>query len=152
MVASRDDGGLAVNVQAFWVLGDRYTFLHSGESISVLEIESALQHGPPPHVHHNEDETIYVLDGEMKVHKGDQVQTLAKGELIFLPRGIPHWYQVLSPVSRHLVTISPGGFKSLFREIGTPVNDSASDPADRDSTIRRLMELAPRYDLELISR
>jgi quercetin dioxygenase-like cupin family protein len=136
-------------VEAFWVLGDRYTFLHSGESISVLEIESAIQHGPPPHVHHDEDETLYVIDGEIKVRKGDAEQTLGKGEFMFLPRGIPHSYQVVSLVARHLVTISPGGFESLFREIGTPVRDSTSDPADRDSTIRRLIGLAPRYKLEL---
>jgi quercetin dioxygenase-like cupin family protein len=134
---------------AFWVLGDRCTFLHSGESISVLEIESAIPHGPPPHVHHNEDETLYVIDGEIKVWKGDEEQTLGKGEFIFLPRGTPHWYQVVSRMARHLVTISPGGFESLFREIGTPVKDSTSDPADRDSTIQRLMELAPTYKLEL---
>lgn len=137
------------DVQAFWVLGDRYTFLHSGESISVLEIESAIQHGPPPHVHHNEDETFYVIDGEISVWKGDEEQTLAKGGFIFLPRGTPHWYRVVSPMARHLVMISPGGFESLFREIGTPVKDSTSDPADRDRTIRRLMELAPKYKLEL---
>ena len=137
------------HAQAYWVLGDRYTFLHSGESISVLEIESAIQHGPPPHIHHNEDETLYVIDGEMKVWKGDEEQILRKGEFIFLPRGIPHWYNVVSPTARHLVMITPGGFESLFREIGTPVKDSAADPADRDSTIRRLIDIAPRYKLEL---
>jgi hypothetical protein len=52
-------------------------------------------------------------------------------------------------MARHLTMISPGGFESLFREIGTPVKDSKSDPADRDSTIRRLMELAPRYEPEV---
>ena len=135
------------DVQAFWVLGDRYNFLHSGESISVLEIESAIQHGPPPHVHHNEDESIYVTDGQITVWKGDEERTLSKGDFIFLPRGTPHWYKVVSPTARHLVTISPGGFESLFREIGNPVKDSTSDPADRDSAIRRLMELAPRYKL-----
>jgi quercetin dioxygenase-like cupin family protein len=140
------------DIQAFWVLGDRYTFLHSGRSISVLEIESAIEHGSPPHLHRNEDETLYVIDGEIKVWKGDEEQTLGRGEFIFLPRGTPHWYQVVSPMARHLVTISPGGFESLFREIGTPpVKDSTSDPADRDSTIWRLMELASRYKLELKS-
>ena len=137
------------DVQAFWVLGDRYTFLYSGESISVLEIESGIQHGPPPHVHHNEDETLYVTDGEIKVWKGNDEQILGKGDLIFLPRGTPHWYQVVSPAARHLVMISPGGFESLFREIGTPLNGRTADPTDRDSTIRRLIELAPRYKLEL---
>jgi uncharacterized cupin superfamily protein len=92
---------------------------------------------------------VVLVDGEIKVWKGDEEQTLGKGEFIFLPRGTPHWYRVVSRMARHLVTISPGGFESLFREIGTPVKDSISDPADRDSTIRRLMELAPRYKLEL---
>jgi hypothetical protein len=40
-------------------------------------------------------------------------------------------------MARHLVTISPGGFESMFCEIGIPVKDSTSDPADRDSTIPR---------------
>jgi len=85
----------------------------------------------------------------MKVWKGDKELTLGKEDFIFLPRGTPHWYKVLSPMARHLTMITPGGFESLFREIGIPVKDSTSDPADRDSTIRRLMELAPKYKLEV---
>jgi mannose-6-phosphate isomerase-like protein (cupin superfamily) len=68
LITSQEYGVPAMNdAQAFWILGDRYVFLHSGKSISLLEIESTIQHGPPPHVHHNEDETLYVIDGEIKV-------------------------------------------------------------------------------------
>jgi len=51
--------------KSLWVLGDLYTFKVVGEetggAIAVLEVQVQPQNGPPPHIHHREDETFYVL-------------------------------------------------------------------------------------------
>lgn len=74
--------------------------------------------GVPPHVHRNEDETFHVLEGELTVWVGGHTKTLRSGDTLFAPRGIPHSPRNTSsqPV-RLLVTITPAGFESFFREV-----------------------------------
>jgi quercetin dioxygenase-like cupin family protein len=54
--------------RVFSVVGDRYHFLVTGEesggAFAMMEFLVPPQHGPPPHVHHREDEVFYVLEGE----------------------------------------------------------------------------------------
>ncbi len=41
----------------------------------------------PPHIHHNEDEALYGLEGEVAVRVGDQVHAVGPGTYVFMPRG-----------------------------------------------------------------
>jgi mannose-6-phosphate isomerase-like protein (cupin superfamily) len=49
---------------------------------------------PPLHVHHQEDETFYVLEGELTLFVEDEQVTLSRGQAVLAPRGIPHVYRV----------------------------------------------------------
>ena len=42
------------------------------------------------HIHPNCEEVVYVLDGEVEHTLGDQRTTLRAGDLIIVPRGVPH--------------------------------------------------------------
>jgi quercetin dioxygenase-like cupin family protein len=53
--------------------------------------------GPPPHLHHREDEAFYVLEGQMTVTCGEQTWTATPGSFVLLPRGIPHAFTVAAP-------------------------------------------------------
>lgn len=44
----------------------------------------------PLHVHRNEDELWYVLEGEHIVQIGDDEFSAGPGEMVFAPRGVPH--------------------------------------------------------------
>jgi quercetin dioxygenase-like cupin family protein len=77
--------------------------------------------GTPVHVHHNEDETFYVLEGELTFLVGDERIDVTAGDFLFAPRDIPHAYVVRSERSRLLSTISPAGIEQLFVSLGTPV-------------------------------
>jgi len=46
--------------------------------------------GPPLHVHHREDETIYVLEGRIRFRQGDEDFVAGPGTLVWGPRGVPH--------------------------------------------------------------
>ena len=52
---------------SFWVLGDLYTFKVTGKqtngAFTVVDQVIQPQSGPPPHIHHREDEAFYVLAG-----------------------------------------------------------------------------------------
>jgi mannose-6-phosphate isomerase-like protein (cupin superfamily) len=80
---------------------------------------------PPPmvdtplHVHSNEDELFFVLEGEHVYQVGDEEFRLGPGGLVFAPRGIPHAQRRVVPgEGRQLVLVSPGGLEGFFRELG----------------------------------
>lgn len=89
---------------------------------------------PPFHTHRHEDETFYLIEGSLKVFRGDEELVLRPGESGFLPRGVPHTFKVLSPTARWLVYVTPGGFEEFFRGVGRPTEEMAleTNPAPPD--------------------
>ena len=96
----------------------------TGNAFSQFEVDDPCGSGPPLHVHHNEDEAFYILEGEVTMFVGDERIDLAAGDHCFGPRGIPHAYLVRSERARMLVTISPSGSEQLFVSLGVPVTNS----------------------------
>ena len=101
----------------------------SGNAFSQFVVDDPRGSGPPLHVHHNEDETFYVLEGQVTMFVGDERIDLEAGDYLFGARGIPHAYLVRSERARMLVTISPSGSEQLFVSLGVPVT-SAEPPTD----------------------
>src|SRR5881396_1729803 len=100
-----------------------------GNAFSQIEVNDPRGGGTPLHVHHNEDETFYVLEGELTFLVGDERIDVAAGDFLFAPRDIPHAYVVRSERARMLVTASPGGVEQVFVSLGVPVTGS-EPPAD----------------------
>ncbi len=48
----------------------------------------------PRHVHHEEDQAWYVLDGEATFHCGGEQLTAGAGARVFLPKGVGHAFRV----------------------------------------------------------
>ena len=72
----------------------------------------------PLHVHEHEDEYSYVLEGEVGVQVGDEVQYARPGELVLKPRGIWHaFWNRGDERARLLELISPSGFERYFEEL-----------------------------------
>jgi mannose-6-phosphate isomerase-like protein (cupin superfamily) len=72
----------------------------------------------PLHVHENEDELFYVLEGEHVIQVGGEEFEVGPGALVFAPRGIPHSQRRVVPrVGRLLVLASPAGLEGFFREL-----------------------------------
>jgi mannose-6-phosphate isomerase-like protein (cupin superfamily) len=89
----------------------------TGGAFSIIE-EVPPMVDTPLHVHANEDEVFYVLEGEHIVQCGDQEFRLGPGGLVFLPRGVPHSQRRVVPgQGRQLVMTSPAGFEGFFREL-----------------------------------
>lgn len=103
-------------------LGTKYKALLtsdlSGKQISVTDSVSPSQSGPPRHIHHDADETFVILTGEIGFWLDGRTQICGAGTSIFIPRGTPHTFLVLSDApSRHLVIMTPGGFEGFFAEM-----------------------------------
>ncbi|HZO60658.1 MAG TPA: cupin domain-containing protein [Solirubrobacterales bacterium] len=72
----------------------------------------------PLHVHANEDEIFYPLEGEHIYQVGDEEFRVGPGGMVFAPRGIPHSQRRAVPgEGRQLVLTSPAGFEGFFREL-----------------------------------
>ena len=111
-----DDGGLET-LQG----GSRHLFLdgrHTAGSVFLVEGRMEPGDGVPPHVHTHEDEIFHVLEGEVELMADGAWQPGRVGDIIFLPRGIPHAIRVPEDggAARVLNYVFPGGnFEAMFR-------------------------------------
>jgi mannose-6-phosphate isomerase-like protein (cupin superfamily) len=114
----------------------------------------------PLHLHHNEDEYSYVLEGEITVLVGERVIQAAPGTLIVKPRGIFHTFLNAGTVpARVLEIIAPAGFEGYFEEVaelaavGVPPDDPRRIMVGQKYNIEfdrsRPMELVQKYNLKL---
>jgi mannose-6-phosphate isomerase-like protein (cupin superfamily) len=89
----------------------------SGGAFTLLEEVPPLA-DTPLHVHRNEDELFYVLEGEHVFRIGDEEHRVGPGGLVFAPRGVPHAQRrVVAGHGRELVLVTPGGLEGFFREL-----------------------------------
>ena len=134
--------GNAVNV-----IGNAITIrLHGRATGGVLSVAESIDQpggGPPPHIHHREDETFQVLEGEYEFTCGGKTFTAHKGATVFAPRGLPHAYRYVGRTpGRLMVTMTPAGFEGFFEEVG------ALTPQQQE--IPRVIEIGKRYGLEFL--
>jgi mannose-6-phosphate isomerase-like protein (cupin superfamily) len=72
-------------------------------------------HSPRLHVHGQEDEAFFVLEGAVEFVCGDERFRGEAGAFAFLPRGIPHSFLGVSePAARALMLVVPGGLEEIF--------------------------------------
>ena len=94
----------------FKVRGDE-----SGGGVTVFETVVAPGDGPPLHVPAGEEETLYVLEGEIRFRLGDELHTGTPGSIAFVPRGVPHTFQnVGDTTARMLIHFTPSGMERFF--------------------------------------
>jgi quercetin dioxygenase-like cupin family protein len=114
-------------------LAAKATAESTGGTLSV--IESHTTGGAPPHLHRNEDEAFYVLDGVLTVRCGDLTWEAARGCFVFLPRLLSHSWDVNTISASLLIITTPAGLDDFLRE-----HHAASDPATRE-------RIADRYGI-----
>ena len=130
------------------VLGEKITLKAIGEDtgggLAIVEISTPPQVGPPLHVHHREDEGLYVLEGMYEIRAGGRMIPAPPGTCVFLPRDVPHTYtNVGYRTGRLLVTITPAGFERFFEELSQLAPGVSPDRATLDSVGRK-------YGLEIL--
>lgn len=71
----------------------------------------------PLHVHHEIDECFYVLAGRYSVTCGAETFDASCGDLVYLPRGVPHAYRLGEEPGRKLIISVPAGLESFFDDM-----------------------------------
>src|ERR1700688_4344596 len=137
------------------VVGDVYRFLATGEDTNgkyaIWEAIVPPGGGPPPHVHSREEEGFYILEGEITLHVGDERIVATAGMFANMPVGTPHSFKNdTDKPARMLISVAPAGLEKMFFEIGVPVAQGATTaPPPAQAEIEKLLEIAPRYGIEV---
>ncbi|BBE74642.1 cupin domain-containing protein [Oharaeibacter diazotrophicus] len=122
------------------ILGQVYFPKASCDSTFAFETNSEPGQFVPVHVHPTQDEFILVQEGELDL-KLDGVWTKARaGDLVRMPRGIPHGYFNKGDVpARALFWVSPAGkLEDLFRAL------------DKLSDIPEIIRLSAEHDVDFL--
>ncbi|GAA2989639.1 cupin domain-containing protein [Kitasatospora sp. NPDC127116] len=132
MINSFPTFGAAPEREPFWFLGGQARILlpgsATGNALSLMEFSDPIGHAPPLHVHENEDELWFVLDGEVSFFVGDERHDLVPGQVAHGPRGVPHSYLVRSEGARLAVVFSPACIEEWFKVNGIQVAEAGDLP------------------------
>jgi quercetin dioxygenase-like cupin family protein len=141
---------------AFWGPGDHYTFLvtgaESGGAYFAMEALVPPGGGPPPHIHSREDETFFLLEGEIRFTLGEETVTAGPGDFVNVPRGTVHCFtNAAGETARMILTFTPAGMERFFEETLEPApNDATEAPDNVEEVAARYVEAAPRHGLEFV--
>ena len=112
----------------------------TGGNLFMIEHTNLLAGGPPLHLHHEQEEWFYVMDGEVLFQVGDRRLRLKPGDSVLAPRKVPHAFSGAGTgPARMLNAFTPAGkMEQFFRDIAHGKVDLM------DAALFR------RYDMELI--
>jgi mannose-6-phosphate isomerase-like protein (cupin superfamily) len=137
--------------EATWFLGTRMvikaTAQSTGGTFGLLENRLAAGFSPPLHIHHQEDESFWILEGKLTLVCDGQTYQAGPGSFVYLPRDLPHTFRVDGGPARVLELVQPGGHERFYVEGGRPaLDDSIPEIDPRD--FERIGALLAKYRLE----
>jgi quercetin dioxygenase-like cupin family protein len=59
--------------------------------------------GVPMHIHHNEEESAFVIEGHLVVRVGEETFEMGRGDMVNMPRGTPHGFRVAGSSPAHVL-------------------------------------------------
>jgi mannose-6-phosphate isomerase-like protein (cupin superfamily) len=126
--------GLGISTIAFKVVPQE------SNGILILENTFRAKGGPAQHLHYDQEEWFYVVEGEFAFVIGQEKLELGPGDSLLAPRKVPHvWAYTGSTRGRMLIAFTPAGkMEAFFREV-TKAN--AMPPQDPELWRAHGMEL-----------
>ena len=141
--------------EALWWFGSlaviKATAVDTGGRMTIIEITEPPDAESPLHVHHNEDEGFWILEGDATFEVGDTTIQAHAGDYAYGPRDVPHRYTVGETGCRMLFILTPGGFEGLVREMSEPAaGRTIPPPSDEQPDMDQVAAIAARYGCELL--
>jgi mannose-6-phosphate isomerase-like protein (cupin superfamily) len=105
----------------------------------------------PIHVHARDDETVYIIEGELTAVLNGEPRSLSAGESIFLPRGIPHQLMNMSgSPCRYILVGTPALFERFLEEGGHKLQPDEVVGPPTPEEIARIRETSPKFGITLL--
>jgi quercetin dioxygenase-like cupin family protein len=142
------------DASAIWFLGlptfVKATGAQTGGAFGLIEQTVPASFASPYHVHHNEDESFYVLEGEVDFVCDKKWWKGGPGAYLFLPRNIPHGFKVRgSAPAKLLILATPAGFEQFVVEMSEPAKD-LTHPPPGPPDMQKLTGLAAKYSIDIL--
>jgi quercetin dioxygenase-like cupin family protein len=140
--------------EAFWGFGSLWTIKASAEQtggrFSLIEELAPGGAGTPLHVHREDDETFYVLEGELTFYL-DEAQPIAAsaGSFVHIPGGVVHAFKVDSETARYLIITTPQHERFYRAAFGDPAQ-SRNLPPEEPLDMERIEAAAQEYKVEML--
>lgn len=118
------DGGTAIPVGP-----DTARILASGQPVDVVEMAVNEGGEPPLHLHRNEDEWFYVVEGRIAFWVDGASVEGGPGTFAYAPQEAPHTYAVRSGTARMLIGSNTPNFTSIFEAFAALPADATEQQA-----------------------
>ena len=116
----------------------------TGGAYSVLEYLAAPGAGSPMHVHKNEVESFYILEGAITFQLGQEKTRATPGMFVTIPRGLRHAFvNAEDTAARSLVILTPSGLEYFFLDMSELLKTYPSGPPEDV-----LLALTEKYGLD----
>ena len=139
---------------ALWMLDGLYEVKATGDetggAMTVMQMTIPPGAGPPPHTHSGA-EAVYVLEGSVRFHIGDETVEAEPGSFLHFPAGTLETFDPTGdgPV-RLLIIYTPGGVDEMFVELGEPAAVREVPPrSESPPDIERLVAITARYGVDM---
>ncbi len=86
----------------------------TGGAMSMYEYVGHQKIGPPLHIHHDQDEIFYVVEGDYQFKVGDETFVAKPGDTVFGPRNVPHTWLQLTDLGKLAYQVQPAGKLEAF--------------------------------------
>ncbi len=145
---------LSGRTQPLWFI-DHLVHVHvdgdtSGGALALLDERGRRGDMPPLHVHRRDDETFYVLEGELTLFVAGEQIVLGPGQAALAARDVPHAYRVESEEARWLLITTPAGFDDFVREVADPAPADELPPAERPVDPAAPAQAAAKVGIEIV--
>jgi quercetin dioxygenase-like cupin family protein len=132
----------------------RLTSEETNGALAIINVEIMPGNEPPRHCHAREDETNIIRSGEITYFIGDDIVTAKAGDIVFMPRGVPHHFKVTSLRASVRLIVTPGGFENFFAKITKPYNEENVQPipsAFSNEQIKMIVRTAKEFGVSYIN-
>lgn len=113
---------------AIWT--SKFSLMKTGGALFIMENRNMVRGGPPRHIHYEQEEWFYFVEGndEVVMEVGEKRLRLKPGDSVLAPRNVPHvWAYLGQQPGKMLFAFTPAGrIESFFEETSKPdakVND-----------------------------
>lgn len=90
----------------------------TGDLLDYFELKVPAGKGAPLHIHHKNDETLHVIEGEFTFQVDDKESKAPAGTFLYIPRGIPHKFTNVGNTEGRLIgTFTPSGTFDFFDKL-----------------------------------